>query len=103
MKKYWIIGVAVVLAAVGIILNYSGYDTLGTGKFISDYFAAGDFATGVFAAGNFAVGIFSIGIFSVDVFSIGIFNVSLFGLGIFVRARKRKAIAEKLWGSKDEE
>ncbi len=103
MKKYWIIGVAVVLAAAGIILHYSGYDTLGTGKFVSNYFAAGDFAMGVFAAGNFAVGIFSIGIFSVGIFSIGIFNFSLFGLGIFVMAWKRKTIADKLWGSKEKE
>jgi hypothetical protein len=96
MKKYWILAVALGLVAVGFILNYSGIDTLGSGKFAQDYFAAGDFAMGVFAAGTFAIGVFSIGIFSIGIFSIGIFNISLWGIGIFVIAWKRRSIVEKI-------
>jgi len=103
MKKHWILGVAIVMVALGFILNYSGYGTFGTGKFVMDYFSAGDFALGVFAAGNFAIGIFSIGIFSIGIFSIGIFNIGLWGIGIFVLAWKRNSILEKIRGCKDDE
>ena len=103
MKKHWILAVAVVLVATGFILNYLGIDTIGSGKFVRDYFAAGDFAIGVFAAGTFAIGVFSIGIFSIGIFSIGIFNIGLWGIGIFVIAWKRKSIVEKIQGRSGED
>ena len=103
MKKHWILGVAVVLVAAGFILNYSGYDTFGSGKFVTDYFAAGDFAIGIFAAGDFAIGIFSIGIFSIGIFSIGIFNIGLFSIGIFVFAWKKKSLFDKVQGCSEQE
>lgn len=104
MKKFWIIITAVVLFAIGLIINltYGGYAS--AGDFSMDYFAAGDYAVGIFAAGTFSVGIFSAGIFSVGIFSIGIFNVGLYALGIFMFAYKKgipgwlKPLIEKFGG-----
>ena len=90
MKNYWIIGIAIVLAAIGLILGLSGYNVGSAGDFSAGYFSAGNFSIGVFSAGIFSVGIFSTGIFSVGVFSLGIFNVALYGLGIFIWAWKKK-------------
>jgi len=90
MKKLWIIGIAIILAAIGLILGFSGYDVLSTGDFSIGYFSAGNFSIGVFSAGMFSVGIFSTGIFSVGIFSLGIFNIALYGLGIFIIAWKKR-------------
>jgi hypothetical protein len=89
MRKLWIIGVLIVLAAIGLILGLSGYDVLSAGDFTMGYFSAGRFSTGVFSAGIFSVGIFSVGIFSVGIFSLGIFNIALFATGFFMLAWKK--------------
>jgi quaternary ammonium compound-resistance protein SugE len=90
MKKYWIIGLAFVLAVTGLILGLSGYKVLSAGEFSLGYFSAGRFSVGIFSSGMFSVGIFSAGIFSVGIFSIGIFNLALFALGYFMLAWKKK-------------
>lgn len=90
MKKLWIIGVALVLAAVGLILGFSGYCVGSAGDFALGYFSAGQFSVGVFSAGMFSVGIFSAGIFSVGIFSISVFNVGLYALGFFIWGWKKR-------------
>lgn len=78
--KYSILGVAVILAIVGLIAVNQPFEA---GQFAKSYFAAGDFAMGVFASGTFSIGIFSAGIFSFGLFSIGIFSAGLFSFGLF--------------------
>ena len=90
MKKTWILLTAVVLMAVGLILNFSAGGQFSAGDFSFNYFAAGDFACGVFAAGKFACGIFSIGIFSIGFFSLGIFNIGVYTIGFFLIGWKKK-------------
>ena len=90
MKKIWIPIVAVVLLAVGTILQFTQGDMLSAGEYVFNYFAAGDFALGVFAAGKFSCGIFSIGIFSIGIFSVSIFNISIYSIGIFVIGYKKR-------------
>jgi len=90
MKKLWIIGIAVVLAATGLILGFSGYNVGSAGDFAMGYFSAGQFSVGIFSAGMFSIGIFSAGIFSIGVFSLGIFNIALYGLGFFIWAWKKR-------------
>jgi len=90
MKKYWIIGIVIVLAAAGLMLGLSGYQAGSAGDFSAGYFSAGEFSIGVFSAGMFSVGIFSAGIFSVGIFSLGIFNVGLFALGVFIWGWKKR-------------
>jgi hypothetical protein len=89
MKKLWIIGVVIVLGAIGLILGLSGYQVGSAGDFSAGYFSAGQFSAGVFSAGMFSVGIFSVGIFSIGIFSLGIFNVGLFALGFFIVGWKK--------------
>jgi hypothetical protein len=48
MKNVWIIGVLVVLGAIGLILGLSGTNVL----------SAGDFSLGIFNIGLIAIGIF---------------------------------------------
>jgi len=90
MKKLWIIGIAIILAATGLILGFSGYNVGSAGEFAMNYFAAGQFSVGVFSAGMFSVEIFSAGIFSVGIFSISIFNVGLYALGFFIIGWKKR-------------
>jgi len=92
MKKYWILLLAVVLIAVGIVLNFTNGDALSAGDFACNYFAAGNFACGIFAAGQFSIGIFSIGLFSIGIFSISIFNMGLYAIGIFIIGWKKRTI-----------
>jgi hypothetical protein len=89
MKKLWIIGVAVVLGAIGLILGLSGKDVADAGEYSLGFFSAGNFSAGVFSSGLFSVGIFSAGVFSIGIFSIGVFNVGLFALGFFLIAWKK--------------
>jgi len=90
MKNLWIIGVVVVLGAIGLILGINGINVADAGDFSLGYFSAGSFSVGIFSAGMFSVGIFSAGIFSIGIFSIGIFNIGLFALGFFLVAWKKK-------------
>jgi len=90
MKKLWIIGVALILAAIGLILGFSGYHVGSAGDFAIGYFSAGQFSVGIFSAGLFSVGIFSAGIFSVGIFSISVFNVGLYALGFFIVGWKKR-------------
>lgn len=89
MKKLWIIGVALILAAIGLIFCYSGYHVGSAGDFAMGYFSAGQFSVGVFSAGMFSVGIFSAGIFSIGIFSISLFNVGIYTLGFFIWGWKK--------------
>ncbi|MFC2101646.1 hypothetical protein ACFLS7_01480 [Bacteroidota bacterium] len=90
MKKLWIIGIALILIAVGIILSYSGYNVGDTGDYAFGYFSAGQFSVGVFSAGVFSVGIFSAGIFSIGIFSVSVFNIGLYTLGFFIWGWKKR-------------
>ena len=90
MKNYWIIGTALILAAIGIILGYSGYPVGDTGDYSLGYFSVGQFSVGVFSAGMFSVGIFSAGIFSIGIFSLSVFNIGLYALGFFILGWKKK-------------
>jgi hypothetical protein len=89
MKKIWILGTAIGLAALGLVLHFTIGSQFSAGDFCCNYFAAGDFACGVFAAGTFSLGIFSIGIFSIGIFSISIFTIGLYAIGIFVLGWKK--------------
>lgn len=90
MKNVWIIGVAIVLIAVGLILGLSGYDVAKVGDYSSGFFSSGQFSAGVFSAGLFSIGIFSAGLFSIGIFSIGVFNIGLFAVGFFFLAWRKK-------------
>lgn len=65
MKTLWIFLTAVIFAAIGLILGFSGYTVWSAGDFSMGYFSAGQFSVGVFSSGMFSVGIFSAGLFSV--------------------------------------
>ena len=81
--------IALVLIAVGLILEFTVGHVFAAGDYSFNYFASGDYACGVFAAGTFAVGVFSIGIFSIGIFSLGIFNIGLYAIGLFVFGWKK--------------
>ena len=92
MKKTTIIaiGIAILLAATGLILGLNGISIGSAGDFTLGYFSAGNFSIGVFSSGIFSVGIFSIGIFSIGIFSVGIFNIGLVALGFFILGWKKR-------------
>ncbi|MBE0647817.1 MAG: hypothetical protein IH596_08540 [Bacteroidales bacterium] len=90
MKKLWIIGIAIILLATGLILAYSGYNVGDTGDYALGYFVVGQFSVGIFSAGMFSVGIFSAGIFSIGIFSISVFNVGIYALGFFIWGWKKR-------------
>jgi quaternary ammonium compound-resistance protein SugE len=89
MKKYFVIVTALVLGAVGVVLEMTTGGMMNAGPSAFGYFAAGDFACGIFAAGKFSVGIFSIGIFSIGIFSLGIFNIAFYAVGLFLIGWKK--------------
>jgi hypothetical protein len=90
MKKYWILGIMIILIAIGFILGLSGYEVAAAREFAVGYFSAGRFSAGIFSAGIFSVGVFSAGIFSIGIFSIGIFNIGVFATGFFLWAWRKK-------------
>ena len=90
MKKHWILWLALIGFAAGVILYFAGYPACASGDYAMGYFAAGNFAAGVFAIGNFSIGIFSAGIFSIGIFSLGIFNIGLYTVGFFLLGWHKK-------------
>lgn len=91
-RDYMILALAVILTAIGVVLNSVYWNGPVIKQFPLHYFAEFGLSTGIFAVGTFAIGVFSIGIFSIGIFSIGIFSIGFFSIGLFVIAKHKETV-----------